>query len=203
MDTSIHLPQPQTTGGMPLLDCLRERHSTREYLRDEVPLQELSNLLWAAFGLTRPDAGTGVGHAGSHTAPCACNSQSIDIYVGLSQGLYLYEPHAHELQLVLAEDVRPYLDHPMQTFVLDAPVHLFYVVDYSRMVFFGTGEWDKQVFPFADSAFMAENVYLYCAAAGLATVIRALLDRTKLAEVFGLRADQYVTLSQTIGHGAA
>ena len=203
MDTSIRLPEPQTTGGMPLLDCLSQRHSTREYRRDDVPLQELSNLLWAAFGVTRPDAGTGVGHAGSHTAPCACNSQSIDIYVGLPQGLYLYEPHAHELQPVLAEDVRPYLDHPAQRFVLDAPVHLFYVVDYSRMVLFGTGEWDKQVFPFADSAFMAENVYLYCASAGLATVIRALLDRPKLAEVFGLRPDQFVTLSQTIGYGAA
>ncbi len=203
MDASIHLPEPQKTGGKPLMDCLNERHSTRAYKRDEVPPQELSNLLWASFGVTRPDSGTGIGHDGSHTAPCACNSQSIDIYVALPKGLFLYEPHAHELQPALAEDIRPHLDHPAQRFALEAPLHLFYVVDYSRMVLFGGGEWDKQVLPFADSAFMAENVYLYCASAGLSTVIRALLDRKRLAEVFGLRPDQFVTLSQTIGYAAS
>jgi nitroreductase len=202
MDT-IRLPEPHTTGGKPIMDCLSQRHSTRAYSREVVPPQELSDLLWAAFGVSRPHVGTGIGKAGSHTAPCACNSQAIDVYVALPEGVYLYEPHAHELQPVLADDIRPSLDHPAQRFVLDAPLHLFFVVDYSRMVLFGDSEWDKQVLPFADSAFMAENVYLYCAAAGLSTVIRALLDRPKLAEVFGLRPDQFVILSQTIGYAAS
>jgi nitroreductase len=199
----VQLPEPPRTGGKPLIDCLTQRHSTRSYAPDPLPLQELSGVLYAAFGLSRTHAGTGIGKDGSHTAPNACNSQSIDIYVGLPEGVYLYEPHAHELQSLLAEDIRPKLHHPAQGFVLDAPVHLFYVVDYSRMVLLGTGEWDKQVLPFADSAFMAENVYLYCASAGLATVVRALIDRKLLAETFGLRADQHVTLSQVVGYAAS
>jgi len=198
MEEVIRLPEPQTTGGKPLLDCLRERHSAREYSRRELPLQELSNVLWAAFGLSRPDAGTGLGMAGSHTAPTACNSQAIDIYVGLSDGIYLYEPHAHELHGMVAEDVRPHLFCKEQAFVLDAPVHLLYVGNRARMV--RSGDWDWQVFPFADTAFMAENVYLYCASAGLETVIRAWVDRELLAKVLKLTSDQVVTLAQPIGY---
>ena len=198
MDTIIRLPEPHRTGGRPLMDCLSERHSTRKYLRTEVPLQDLSDLLWAASGLSREDAGTGVGIPGSHTAPSACNLQSVDVYVALPSGVYQYEPHAHELKLVTPEDIRQHLFHPMQDFVLDAPVHLFYVVDDAKLLKWG--EWDKTVLPFADSAFMAQNVYLYCASAGLSTVIRAMIDRDKLAKVFGLRPDQLITLSQTVGY---
>jgi len=183
---------------MPLMDCLRERHSTREYSRREVPLQEVSNLLWAAFGLSREHAGTGIGKPGSHTAPTACNSQAIDIYVGLADGVYLFEPHGHELRGLLAQDIRPSLNMPYQEFVLDAPVNLVYVADRSRMV--STEEWAKEVFPFADSAFLAENVYLYCASAGLETVIRAMVDRELLAKVLGLGPEQLVTFSQPVGY---
>jgi SagB-type dehydrogenase family enzyme len=198
MEEVIHLPEPQKTGGKPLMDCLRERHSTREYSRREVPLQELSNVLWAAFGLSRQEVGTGIGIAGSHTAPSACNSQSIDIYVGLADGIYLYEPHAHELQGLVAEDIRPSLFMKEQAFVLDAPVHLLYVGNRSRMVMAADRDW--QVFPFADTAFLAENVYLYCASAGLETVIRAMVDRELLAKVLRLTSDQIVTFAQPIGY---
>jgi nitroreductase len=198
MEATMNLPKPQTTGGKPLMDCFLARHSTREYSRRDVPLQELSNLLWAAFGLSREDIGTGIGIAGSHTAPNACNAQAVDIYVGLPDAVYLYEPHAHELRGVLARDIRPSLFIPEQAFVLDAPINLLYVGDRSRMVMAGDFEW--QVFPFADSAFMAENVYLYCASAGLETVIRAWVDRPLLAEVLGLRPDQIVTFGQPVGY---
>ena len=198
MDAIIELPQPRTTGGKPLMDCLKERHSTRTYTKEEVPLQELSNVLWAAFGLTRQDAGTGIGIPGSHTAPTACNAQSVDVYVALPDGVYLYKPHAHVLQPVLAGDIRESLFHPAQAFVLDAPVHLLYVVDQARTISGGT--WDRQVMSFADSAFMAENVYLYCACAKLGTVIRAMIDREKLSELLQLRPEQMVTLSQTVGY---
>lgn len=200
MEQVISLPEPQTTGGKPLLDCLRERHSTREYSTKEIPLQELSNLLWAAFGLTRPDAGTGIGIPGSHTAPTACNSQAIDIYVGLPDGVYLYESHTNELRGVLAEDIRPSLYMKEQAFVMDAPVNILYVADRSRMVM--NGDWEWQTFPFADTAFIAENVYLYCASAGLETVVRAMVDRQLLAKVLRLKPDQMVTLAQTVGYAA-
>jgi SagB-type dehydrogenase family enzyme len=198
MDQVIHLPDPQTTGGKPLMDCLRERHSTREYSRREVPLRELSNLLWAAFGLTREHAGTGIGIPGSHTAPTACNSQAIDIYVGLADGVYLYEPHAHELQGLLAEDIRPSLYLKEQAFVMDAPINMLYVANRSRMVM--ADDWAWQAFTYADTAFIAENVYLYCASAGLATVVRAMVDRERLAGVLHLGPDQMVTLAQTVGY---
>jgi nitroreductase len=200
MQEVVHLPEPQTTGGKPLMDCLRERHSTRAYSRREVPLQDLSNLLWAAFGLTREHAGTGIGIPGSHTAPTACNYQSIDVYVGLADGVYLYEPHAHELRGLLPEDIRPSLNVPNQEFVMDAPINLMYVADRSRV--HGWGEAEYQIFPFADSAFMAENVYLYCASAGLETVIRAMVDRKLLAEVLRLTPDQLVTFAQPVGYAA-
>ncbi len=198
MEQAIHLPEPQKTGGKPLMDCLRERHSTREYSTREIPLQELSNLLWAAFGLTREHAGTGIGIPGSHSAPTACNSQAIDIYVGLADGVYLYEPHTNELRGVLAEDIRPHLYVKEQAFVMDAPVNILYVANRSRMVM--ADDWAWQAFTYADTAFIAENVYLYCASAGLETVVRAMVDRDKLADVLRLGPDQMVTLAQTVGY---
>lgn len=200
MEQVIHLPEPQMTGGKPLMDCLRQRHSTREYSKREVPLQELSNLLWAAFGLNREHAGTGIGIPGSHTAPTACNAQAIDIYVGLAGGVYRYEPHANELQGVLAEDIRPSLYSKEQAFVMDAPINILYVAYRSRMVM--QGDWDWQTFPYCDTSFIAENVYLYCASAGLETVIRAMVDRELLAKVLRLAPDQMVTLAQTVGYAA-
>ena len=198
MEAIIQLPEAQKTGGKPLMDCFLARHSAREYSRRELPLQDLANLLWATFGLSREHAGTGIGIPGSHTAPNAFNAQAVDIYVGLPDAVYLYEPHAHELRGVRAKDIRPSLFCPEQAFVLDAPVNLLYVGDRSRMVL--SGDWEWQVFPFADSAFMAENVYLYCASAGLETVIRAMVDRPLLAEVLRLRPDQIVTFGQPVGY---
>jgi nitroreductase len=183
---------------MPLMDCLRERRSTRKYSTKDMPLQELSNVLWAAFGLSREDAGTGIKVLGSHTAPTAHNSQAVDVYVATAAGLYLYEPHAHELQGVLAEDIRACTDHPAQRWVAEVPVILIYVADLGKMK--SASDWDKEVFPYADSSFMSENVYLYCASAGLATVVRALMDREVLAKAMGLGSDQVVTLSQPVGY---
>lgn len=199
MQETISLPAPQTSGGMPLMDAIRERRSTRNYSTREVPLEELSNVLWAAFGLSRAYQGTGIKVLGSHTAPTAHNSQTIDVYVARADGLYLYDPHAHELRGVLAEDIRACTDHPTQRWVADVPVILLYVADLSRMR--RATDWDKQVYPFADSSFISENVYLYCASAGLATVVRALIDRERLAEVMALRPEQVVVLTQPLGYG--
>lgn len=200
MSNTVALPEPRTSGGMPLLDALRLRRSTRQYTDQALSLEDLSTLLWAAFGLNREHAGVGMGTPGSHTAPSARNWQEIDIYVAQADGLYLYEPHGHFLQKVTDADVRKYAAHPMQPWVADVPVLLIYVADLGRMT--GADDWDRNVFPWTDSAFMAENVYLYCASSGLATVIRALFDREALAKAMGLRQDQLPTLTQPVGYAA-
>ena len=194
----ITLPAPRTTGGKPLMDAIRERHSTRKYSPSPPSPQELSDVLWAAFGLTREYTGTGIRTAGSHAAPAAHNWQEVDVYVATADGLYLYEPLRHTLNGVLTEDVRHLTAHEEQPFVLEVPVLLIYVADLARMDH--SDEWDQGIFPWADSAVMAENVYLYCSSAGLATVVRAKFDRPPLAAAMGLRPDQLITFSQPLGY---
>jgi nitroreductase len=194
----IPLPEPVTTGGMPLMDALMQRRSIRKYGTTAVSLPELSDLLWAACGLTREYAGTGILAPGSHSAPAAHNWQEVDLYVAVKEGLYRYDPSEHRLEGVLSQDIRPLTAHEEQPFVLDAPVILIYVADLARMS--DATEKDKGIFPWADSAVMAENVYLYCASAGLATVVRALFARGPLAAAMGLGPDRLITFSQPVGY---
>src|ERR1035437_728081 len=91
---SIQLPAPQTDGGRPLMQVLKERKTQREFSPEKLPMQVLANLLWAAFGLTRPD--------GRRTAPSAMNWQEIDVYVALGDGLYLYNAKTNRLDPILA-----------------------------------------------------------------------------------------------------
>jgi nitroreductase len=194
----IALPEPRTTGGRPLMDALAERHSTRKYSQTPLAPQELSEVLWAAYGLTRTYAGTGIRTTGSHAAPAAHNWQEQDVYVATTQGLHHYDWMEHRLEGLLAEDIRHLTAHEEQPFVLEVPVILIYVADLARMDH--ADDWDRSVFPWADSAVMAENVYLYCSSAGLATVVRAKFDRAPLAAAMHLTADQLITFSQPVGY---
>ena len=185
----IQLPKPQMDGGKPLMQVLKERKSTRSFSPEKLPVQTLGNLLWAAFGINRPDSG-------ERTAPSAMNRQEIDIYVATADGLFLYAAKEHKLQPVLAEDLRAATG--MQPFVTNAPVELVYVADYSRMGR-GTDE-DKNLYSAADTGFIGQNVYLFCASEGLATVVRASFDRAILEKAMKLRPDQRVVLAQTVGY---
>jgi SagB-type dehydrogenase family enzyme len=186
---TIQLPAPQTTGGMPLMDALMARHSSREYAPEPLPPQELSNLLWAAFGINRPEKGL-------RTAPSARNWQEIDVYAAMADGLYLYDAKANALRLVLARDIREATGG--QPFVKDAPVNLVFVADYKKM-----GDIPKEAkdsYSAADAAFISENVYLYCASAGLATVVRGAVNKEALGKAMELGADQKVVFAQTVGY---
>lgn len=184
----IQLPPPRTDGGKPLMKALSERQSAREFSPTVLPQQLLSNLLWAAAGINRP--------TGLRTAPSASNRQEIDIYVAAHDGLYLYEPKAHQLKQVLAEDVRGTTGN--QTFVKDAAVNLVYVADLAKGR--RTKAEDVEFYTGANAAFIAENVYLFCASEGLATVVRANIDRAALAKVMKLRPDQKIALAQSVGY---
>lgn len=185
----ISLPSPQTDGGKPLMQALKDRHTTREFSAEKLSPQMLSNLLWAAFGINRPDTG-------KRTAPSAMNWQEIDIYVATADGLYVYDAKGNKLDPVLADDVRGATG--MQPFVKDAPLDLVYVADLAK-----TGKSsaeDKNFYTAADAGFIAQNVYLFCASEGLAVVVRGNVDRAALAKVMKLRPDQKILLGQTVGY---
>jgi nitroreductase len=184
----IKLPAPKTEGGMPLMQALKERKTAREFGPQKLPLPVLSNLLWAATGVNRPD--------GHRTAPSARNSQETDVYVAMSDGLFLYEPKQHQLQKVLAEDIRAATG--TNEYVKDAALNLVYVADLTRgnlkepaVIEFYSG---------ADTAFLAQNVYLFCASEGLNVVVRGSIDRPALAAKMKLRPDQKITLAQSVGY---
>jgi nitroreductase len=186
---AVQLLEPQMDTGRPLMQVLKDRRSSRAFSTGKLPKQVLSNMLWAAFGINRPDSG-------KRTAPSAMNWQEIDIYVATVYGLYLYDAKAHALKPILAEDIRALTGR--QPFVQDAPVNLVYVADFSRM---GKAKVDDKVFySAAGTGFISQNVYLYCASEGLATVVRGLLDRPALVKVMRLRPDQRVTLAQSVGY---
>lgn len=186
---SIQLPKPQLDGGKPLMQVLKERKSSREFSTEKLPMQVLSNLLWAAFGVNRPDSG-------NRTAPSAMNMQETDIYVATADSLYLFDAKAHFLKAVLGQDIRSMTGR--QPFVSQVPINLIYVADFSKMSR-ATNE-DKEFYSAAHTGFISQNVYLYCASEGLATVVRALMDRSALAKVMKLRADQKITLVQSVGY---
>jgi SagB-type dehydrogenase family enzyme len=185
----LQLPPPQMDGGKPLMQALKERKSSRSFSPEKLPTQVLGNLLWAAFGTNRPDSG-------QRTAPSAMNRQEIDIYVATADGLFRYEAKGHTLQPVLTQDIRAATG--MQPFVKDAPVELIYVADYARMGR-GTDE-DKNLYAAADTGFVGQNVYLFCASEGLATVVRGSVDRAILAKAMKLRPEQKIILAQTVGY---
>jgi nitroreductase len=186
---AVQLLEPQMDIGRPLMQVLKDRRSSRAFSTEKLPRQVLSNMLWAAFGINRPDSG-------KRTAPSAMNWQEIDIYVATGDGLYLYDAKAHVLKPIIAEDIRGMTGR--QPFVRDVPVNLVYVADFSRMG--GAKADDKVLYSAAGTGFISQNVYLYCASEGLATVVRGLVDRPALEKAMRLRPDQRVILAQSVGY---
>ena len=130
---SIKLLAPQTKGGMPLMQALNERKTMREFSSEELPLQVISDMLWAACGINRPESG----HL---TAPSAMNMQEIDVYVAKVDGLYLFDARENILVPILSKDIRALTGR--QPFVKDAPINLIYVADLSKMSKLASGDMD-------------------------------------------------------------
>lgn len=188
---SIKLPPPETAGGMPLMQALQARHSTREFAGKPLPAQVLANLLWAANGVNRP-------HTGQRTAPSAHDWREIDVYVTTADGTYRYDPPTHTLIKVAAGDLRQQAG--VQDFVASVPLNLVYVADLDRMS--GASADDKVFYSATDAGFIAQNVYLYCTSAGLAVVVRGLVDRDALGAALGLKKHQRIILAQSVGYPA-
>ncbi|HXQ25391.1 MAG TPA: SagB/ThcOx family dehydrogenase [Candidatus Acidoferrales bacterium] len=184
----VQLPDPQTDIGRPLMQVLKDRRSTRTFKSEPLPVQVVSNVLWAAFGINRPESG-------GRTAPSASNRQEIDIYVATAEGLYVYDAKGNRLNPVIHDDVRAQTG--IQPFVKDAPLNLVYVADLARA---GTDSAERDMDVAADTGFIAQNVYLFCASEGLATVVRGSIDRLALSKAMRLRPNQRIILSQTVGY---
>ncbi len=188
----IALPAPGMEGGMPLMQALKVRQSSRAFSAQKLPVQVLSDLLWAAAGINRPDSG-------KRTVPSARNWQEVEVYVVMEEGVYRYDAKANALKAVAKGDLRKLAGR--QDFVATAPLNLVYVGDPAKMEGVSS-DADIAMYLGADSAFMSQNVYLFCASEGLATVVRAMVDREALAKALGLSGKQRVTLAQTVGYPA-
>jgi nitroreductase len=188
----ITLPAPNKTGGKPLMQALNERQSIRTFTKENLTTQQLSDLLWAGWGINRPADK-------KRTAPSSRNMQEIDVYVALSGGLYLYDPESNTLKQIHNRDIRKVCG--TQDFVADAPVNLVFVADMAKL---GKKEGDEikdsdLLSSWANTGFIAQNVYLYCASENLGCVVRGLVPKDKLAPEMGLRSNQVIILAQTVG----
>ncbi len=191
----MKLPPPDMKGGKPLMQCLKDRKTDRSFSTKKLPVEVLSNLLWAAWGINRPDSG-------KRTAPFAHHWQEIDVYVTMEEVLYRYNARNHALDPVLKSDLRKNTSHllqPLRGSITGAPLQLIYVADFSRMGL-TTSDEEKKISSAADAGFIAQNVYMYCASAGLATGVRASFDKDALAENMRLRDKQKMVLVQAVGY---
>ncbi|MDR3236934.1 MAG: SagB/ThcOx family dehydrogenase [Spirochaetia bacterium] len=173
-----------------LVDALTKRVSTREFADKEISLQDLSNVLWAAAGINRPENGY-------RTYPSAMGKQSISVYAITKEGVYIYDHTKHTLEPVAAGDFRAKAG--AQGFVATSPLNLIYVSDTSK---FDGSAADKRALANFDAGHCSENVYLYCAAAGIGTVIRASIDTAALAKVLKLGKNDLIVGGQTVGYFA-
>jgi len=187
MIKNLTLPPPQFPGSMPLFNALQQRHSSRNFRLEELSLQVLSTLLWSGFGVNRPD--------GKRTAPSAYNVRDIDIFLVTGKGLYQYKADDHSLTGILPADLRIFTGS--QGFAASAPLDLVYVSDYSKM---NANDEERMQWSWAHTGFIAQNLYLACAALGLVTVVRSTINRSELSRRMELQKNQHITLAQTLGY---
>ncbi len=175
------LPTPNTTGGKPLMQVMNERKSSRDYQPGQaISKQDLSNMLWAAWGVT---------HDGKHTIATAMNRQELILYVVTPTEVSRYNPEANTLTTVNTGDFRKY--STMQDFAAIAPINIVLVVDTSKQ--------ERVEFQGYTAGAASQNIYLYCAQAGLKSVVRAGFDRENLPKALKLSANERILFVQTVG----
>ena len=189
-DKVIRLPKPNLNRNSEVMEAFANRHSTREYAAKALTLNDLSDLLWAANGINRPEEG-------KRTAPSAMNKQDVDVYVVLPEGTYLYDAKAHQLNLVAEGDHRGAVAGG-QAFVKSAPVSLLLVSDLSRLG--DAKNTHTQLMGAVDAGIVSQNISIFCSAAKLATVPRASMDTAKLKSVLKLTDTQLPLMYHPVGY---
>jgi SagB-type dehydrogenase family enzyme len=192
----IKLPDPQKDLDFPLMEALERRRSVRKWNKIPLSEQELSNLLWAACGITKEKYGK---VKSKRTAPSACNSQEIRVYVIAQEGVFLYDEENHQLIKTVSRDIREEIG--TQKMMKSAPLGLVFVADLSRMKSpFLRSQEAKRFSAWVDTGYVSQNVYLYSAAANLGTVVLSLVDRDKLHNLMKLKEEEKIVLTQVVGH---
>ena len=187
-DDEIKLPAPGKDSGVTVVQALKTRHSEREFSESEIPMETLSGLLWAANGFNRPD---------KRTNATGMNKQTIAVYVIMKSGAYRYDAKANCLVKVCGEDLRAAIAG-RQPFAAKAPVSLLITADLSDSVY--KGPWNTLTH--YDAGIVSGNIYLYCAANGLATVCRGSMDRDALKKALKLPAGTILHLNHPVGYSA-
>ncbi len=182
------LPNPQKDGGMSLMETLAQRQSCREYSEREMEMQDLSNLLWAAFGINREN--------GKRTAPSARNWQEFDLYVVMQNGVFIWNPEANLLTSVLEDDIREMTGK--QEFVGTAPLQIMLVANMKKTE--GKDESAILNTVYCDAGFISQNIYLYCASFEMACVARLYFDAEALHKKLKLEKEQKIILIHTVGY---
>lgn len=183
----IKLTSPDKKGGKSLMEALTLRKSQRSFdTEKELSEKQLSNLLYAANGVNRSNK--------KRTAPSASNWQGVDIYVAMEKGLYRYDAEKHLLEHVMEKDLRAVSGK--QEFTDKAPVDLIYVADFSKI---SRDKKSKQFYSATDTGFISQNVYLYAASEGLATVVLGYVDKKALRKLMKLKKQQRIILTQPVG----
>ena len=181
------LPTPKfdkKSNGVSLVETLQRRESVREYSAEAITDQELSNILWAACGINRPDSKR-------LTSPTAMNAQDIIVYVCRADGAWRYDALQNSLTRITELDLRKAIGG-RQEFAVNAPVCLLLVSDISKLR--GNREFGAM-----DAGYVSENIYLVCAAMGMKTVARAMMERDALVRELGLNDSQSPMLNHPIG----
>lgn len=176
----IQLPEPNRKGGMPLMEAINNRHSSREFSDSVLNNQQLSDMLWTACGYNRPD---------KRTVATALNRQEMSAYIVTPEAIYKYEPKENKLILVNEGDHRDVF--AMQDFAKNAPLNVALVADLAKQ--------DKEVFAGMTAGAMSNNIYLWCASEGLNTVVRASFDQEGMKKALKLAETEKVMLVQTVG----
>ena len=177
----IKLNAPNKDGGKPLMHALNNRKSIREYNNKDIPIDVLSDLLWAANGFNRND---------KRTSPTANDRQEIELYVTLKSGVYWYDAKNQLLKLVKSGDYRK--SAGSQEYVADAPLNVIFVADMNKA--------SSREYAYTDCGFIAQNIYLFAASEGLGAVARGWFDKDVLAELLNLPSHQEVLLTQSVGY---
>ena len=185
---NIKLPAPTKQGGMPLMQALNERQTIRTYTDEALTMQQISDVLWSAVGVNRPQS------ENRRTSPTARNAQEIEVYVFIESGVYFYDAIAHELVLVKSGDHRK--DAVKQEFAQKAPLVMVFVANYEKFGNMDAGSMD--IYGATDAGFASQNVYLYCASEKLGTVVLGMIDREKIAETILLKNGKAI-LGQVVG----
>ena len=186
-DTTV-LAAPSEDGEMSLTEALQKRKSTRNFSKEKISDQQLSDLLWSAFGINRPEEM-------KRTAPSARNQQEIDIYVFTENGVFVYDEVNHAIIKIMNEDLRKLTGK--QDFVENAAVNLVYIADHSKSK--SDDPVGRSKTSHINTGFIGQNVYLYAASQGLGCVVRGYMDKEALAAKLNLKGNQEIIVAQSVG----